>query len=249
MHSTPAIQINHLIKVFSLPHQLQDTFKERFINLFQKTTYEQFKALDEVNLQIENGDFIGIIGKNGSGKSTLLKIIAGIYTPTSGTVKVHGSLAPFLELGVGFQPELSARENISLNAALLGISKKQLQRHFQNIVDFAGIEKFFDLKMKNFSSGMKARLAFSIAKQADADIYICDEILAVGDEEFQQKCLKVFEEWKHAGKTIILVSHNLGLIEQFCNRAILIEQGKIVKEGKVQEVLTKYHELSSSVIT
>lgn len=235
------IQIRDLTKVFSLPHQLQDTFKERFINLFRKTSYEHFKALDSVNLQIDPGDFIGIVGKNGSGKSTLLKIMAGIYAPTIGTVKVHGSLAPFLELGVGFQPELTARENISLNATLLGINRKKLRQHFQSIVDFAGIEKFLDLKMKNFSSGMKARLAFSIAKQADADIYLCDEILAVGDEEFQQKCLKVFEEWKKNGKTIVFVSHNLGLIERFCNRAVLVEQGKIIEEGQVREVLAEYH--------
>ncbi len=241
VHSTPAIHIDHLTKVFSLPHQLQDTFKERFINLFKKVTYEHFKALDDLNLQVERGDFLGIIGKNGSGKSTLLKIIAGIYMPTSGDVKVQGSVAPFLELGVGFQPELTARENISLNATLLGLNKKELHQHFQEIVDFAGIEKFLDLKMKNFSSGMKARLAFSIAKQANADIYICDEILAVGDEEFQQKCLKVFEEWKNEGKTIILVSHNLGLIEQFCNRTVLIEQGKIVHDGMVKETLSQYH--------
>lgn len=238
----PAIEANQVSKIFLIPHQKRDTLKESFLNIFKKKTYEKFNALHHVNLTVNKGEFVGIVGRNGSGKSTLLKIMAGIYQPTSGSLKTQGSIAPFLELGIGFQHELTARENIFLNATLLGLSRKQIISKFHKIVGFAEIEKFLDLKIKNYSSGMQARLAFAIAKEADAEIYLCDEILAVGDEQFQQKCLAVFKEWKQQGKTIVFVSHNAALVEQFCDRAVLLEKGQITFSGSPGEVLQQYHQ-------
>ena len=237
----PSITLTSVSKTFLIPHERRDTLKENFLRFFHKKNYEKFNALEAIDLQIMPGDFLGIVGKNGSGKSTLLKIIAGIYMPSNGKVKVQGHIAQFLELGIGFQPELTARENIYVNATLLGMDRKEINKKFKEIIQFAEIENFLDLKIKNYSSGMKARLAFSIAKEADADIYLCDEVLAVGDEQFQQKCLEVFKVWKQQGKTIILVSHNASLIEQFCNQAILLEHGKIIINDKPQKVVDYYH--------
>ncbi len=234
------ITLKSVSKTFILPHEKRDTLKENVLKVFKKRTYESFMALRDVTLDIQKGDFFGIVGKNGSGKSTLLKIIAGIYAPTSGIVKVEGSIAPFLELGVGFQEDLTGRENIFINATLLGLNKKEIKQKFADMVDFAEVPNFLDLKIKNYSSGMRARLAFAIAKEADADIYLCDEILAVGDERFQQKCFNVFWEWKRQGKTIVLVSHNAALISEFCNRAVLLEDGKIIKKGTGDDVLAEY---------
>ncbi len=236
-----ALELTDISKKFVLPHEKRDTLKENFLGLLKKRTFEQFKALENVNLMVGKGDFIGIIGKNGSGKSTLLKVMAGIYKPDSGKMEVNGEIAPFLELGIGFQPELTARENIRVNATLLGLTKKQIQQKFDDIVAFAEVKKFLDLKMKNFSSGMQARLAFAIAKEADADIYLCDEVFAVGDEAFQQKCVEVFEDWKKQGKTLVLVSHNPAVITQFCTKAILLEKGKVVAGGEAEKVIDEYH--------
>lgn len=236
-----AIKIDNISKTFKVPHERRDTLKESLLGMGRRRTYEDFNVLNDVNIEVNSGDFIGIVGKNGSGKSTLLKLIAGIYRPTSGNVRVHGRIAPFLELGVGFQPELSARENIIVNGTLLGLTLKQIKEKFAEIVKFAEIENFLDLKIKNFSSGMKARLAFAIAKEADADIYLCDEVLAVGDEGFQRKCLEVFEAWKKAGKTIILVSHNASQIENLCSRAMLLDEGSVAMEGDPVEVIAEYH--------
>lgn len=234
------IHIQNVSKTFRLPHEKRNTLKENIIKLGRKRTYEQFKALQNLSIGVNRGDFIGIVGRNGSGKTTLLKVIAGIYRPSEGEVTVHGSIAPFLELGVGFQPELTGRENIVVNATLLGLTRKQIKEKFEKIVAFAEIRNFLDLKIKNYSSGMKARLAFAIAKEADADIYLCDEVLAVGDEGFQQKCLEVFRQWKQEGKTIILVSHNSEQIEELCNRAILLENGRLIKDGQPNEVVAEY---------
>lgn len=236
------IHIQNLSKTFKLPHERRDTLKENLLKIAKKRTYEQFHALRNVSLGIQKGDFVGIVGRNGSGKTTLLKIIAGIYQPSEGKVQVYGRIAPFLELGIGFQPELSARENIIVNATLLGMTRPQIREKFEEIVRFAEIKNFLDLKIKNYSSGMKARLAFSIAKEADADIYLCDEVLAVGDEGFQRKCLEVFQQWKKQGKTIILVSHNSDQIEQLCTRAVLLEKGQLIKDGKPQEIVDEYHQ-------
>ncbi len=238
-----AISAADISKAFIVPHERRDTLKEGFINLFRKRTYEHFRALDCVSFQLRPGEFLGIVGRNGSGKSTLLKILAGIYRADSGKLDIRGEIAPFLELGVGFQQELSARENIYLNGTLLGLTRKEIKARFDSIVDFAGVRNFIDLKIKNFSSGMRARLAFAIAKEADADIYLFDEIMAVGDEDFQQKCLNVFREWKDNGKTVVFVSHTPNLVEEFCNRAILLDGGKVVFDGTPGETITEYHRL------
>lgn len=234
------LELTGIHKSFLLPHERRDTLKENVLHLFKKRTYEHFKALQDINLTLASGDFVGIVGRNGSGKSTLLKIIAGIYEPDEGKIAVTGRMAPFLELGIGFQPELTARENIVLNATLLGLPPKTIAARFKQIVDFAEVENFLDLKIKNFSSGMQARLAFAIAIQTDADLYLCDEVLAVGDQGFQAKCRAVFKEWRQQGKSAILVSHAPALIAEFCNRVILLEQGKIVSVGQPAAVLAEY---------
>ena len=236
-----AIKIDDISKTFKVPRERRDTLKESLLGIGRRRTYENFNVLNNVNIEVNSGEFFGIVGRNGSGKSTLLKLIAGIYKPSRGNVRVHGRIAPFLELGVGFQPELSARENIIVNGTLLGLTRKQIKEKFNEIVKFAEIENFLDLKIKNYSSGMKARLAFAIAKEADADIYLCDEVLAVGDESFQRKCLEVFELWKKAGKTIILVSHNASQIEKLCSRAMLLDGGIVAMEGSPVQVIAEYH--------
>ncbi len=238
----PAVEVNSVSKTFILPHERRNTLKENVINVFKKRTYENFRALDDVNLVINRGEFVGIVGKNGSGKSTLLKVIAGIYRPCEGSVKTDGDIAPFLELGIGFQDDLSARENIFINGTLLGLTRAEIRERFERIVAFAEIGNFLDLKIKNFSSGMRARLAFAIAREADAQIYICDEMLAVGDEEFQKKCMEVFRGWKKEGKTILVVSHNPQIIRDFCTRAVLLDHGKILAEGLPDAVLDQYHQ-------
>jgi ABC-type polysaccharide/polyol phosphate transport system ATPase subunit len=226
-----AIKVLNVNKTFLIPHEKRDTLKENIVGILRRKCYEKFDALHDISFSVNSGEFLGIVGKNGSGKSTLLKILAGIYKPNAGKVEVNGKIAPFLELGIGFQPELTARENIAVNATLLGFTKKDIRKKFDEIVEFAEIGNFLDLKIKNFSSGMKARLAFAIAKETDADIYLCDEVLAVGDEQFQQKCLEVFRKWKQEGKTIVLVSHNSTLIKEFCSRVIRLEDGGIVLDG------------------
>lgn len=254
-----AISVTGLSKQFVLPHEKRDTLKESVLHFLRGRglsrsgaagrgagtlggrTYEKFNALEDVNLQVEKGDFIGIVGKNGSGKSTLLKIIAGIYQAGSGEVEVEGRVAPFLELGIGFQPELTARENIFINGTLLGMTRKEIVRKFDDIVAFAEVENFLDLKIKNFSSGMRARLAFAIAKEADADIYLCDEVLAVGDATFQGKCIEVFKKWHLDGKTIVLVTHDSGRVRELCNRAVVLESGRLVFDGGAAEAMDEYH--------
>ena len=201
---------------------------------------EKFEALKDVNLHINMGEFIGIIGKNGSGKSTLLKLIANIYSPTKGDIYINGSISPFLELGIGFNGDLSARENVYLNGVILGLSRQQIDNLYKKIVQFAGLEDFMEMKLKNFSSGMQVRLAFSIASSVDANIYLCDEVLAVGDIDFQKKCLRTFEDLKKAGKTIVFVSHDLDTIKQFCTKTYLLEKGRVVKEGATEDVVDYY---------
>jgi ABC-2 type transport system ATP-binding protein len=235
------IEIKSVGKTFLVPHEQRNTLKENVINIFKKRTCEKFNVLEDVNFTVNKGDFLGIVGRNGSGKSTLLKMIAGIYKPSRGEIKVSGAIAPFLELGIGFQDDLSARENIFINATLLGLTRAEIKNKFNGIVEFAGVENFLDLKIKNFSSGMRARLSFSIAKEADADIYLCDEIFAVGDEQFRKKCTETFTKWKSDGKTILMVSHNPSVINDFCNRAVWLERGRILSEGNPSAVLDEYH--------
>lgn len=239
----PIVSVENVSKQFRIPHEKRDTLKENVLNFFHKMEYEEYQALSDINFHLNPGEFFGVVGRNGSGKSTLLKLIAGIYQPTSGTIKANGSMAPFLELGVGFQPELTARENIHMNATLLGLDRKKIEQKFDQIIAFAEIENFVDLKLKNFSSGMRSRLAFAIAKEADADLYLVDEVLAVGDEQFQKKCLDVFRQWKSQGKSLLFVSHNPGLVTELCERAVLLEKGRQIAIGPADKVMDKYHQL------
>ena len=206
----PVIEVSGVSKTFRLPHERRTTLKEHVLHPFDRTTYEVQQALDDVSFTVEEGEFFGIIGPNGSGKSTLLKILAGIYRQDAGTVRVDGRLSPFIELGVGFNPELTARDNVRINGTLLGLGKRELDERFDEIFEFAGLERFVDQKLKNFSSGMQVRLAYSIAIQVEFDILLLDEVLAVGDAEFQEKCFATFDEFRERGKTIVLVTHGLG---------------------------------------
>jgi lipopolysaccharide transport system ATP-binding protein len=220
------IEVKALSKVFDLPQERYSTLKQHFVNVFASKKVERFKALDNVSFDIKAGEFFGIIGSNGSGKSTLLKILAQIYKPTAGQVRIGGRLSPFIELGVGFNQELTARENVFLNGAILGLSHKQIEKSFVEIFEFAELERFKDQKLKNFSSGMQVRLAFSIAIRAEAEILLVDEVLSVGDSEFQQKCFEVFRRLKKEGKTVVFVSHALSVVEEFCDRVLVLDRGK-----------------------
>ena len=234
------IKLNDVSKIFEIPHEKNETLKGRFLNPFRKIPKDEFKALNDINFSIKKGEFVGIIGKNGSGKSTLLKILAGIYAPSDGRVEVKGHLVPFLELGVGFNPDLTGRENIFLNGTILGMTRKYIKSKFDEIVDFAEINEFIDLQVKNYSSGMITRLAFSIAIQARAEVYLLDEILAVGDSQFQKKSLKKMLELMNSGATVILVSHSMDDIKKYCDRVIFLEKGTIEFDGNVEVGVEKY---------
>ena len=242
----PAVKIENLSKIFRIPHEKRDTLKENILHFHRRVHTENFQALKNINLDIQPGEFVGIIGKNGSGKSTLLKIMANIYKPTSGEISINGTISPFLELGIGFNGDLSARENVYLNAIILGLSRKEVDKKYDEIVSFADLYDFMEMKLKNFSSGMQVRLAFAIAAMIDADIYLCDEVLAVGDIDFQKKSLGTFKDLKKKGKTVVLVSHDLDAIMGFCTKTILLEKGKIVKAGDTQEVVNYYVHKSDS---
>jgi ABC-type polysaccharide/polyol phosphate transport system ATPase subunit len=235
-----AIEATDVSKAFRLPHQHRTTLKEYFKHPLQRTTYERQLALDHVSFGIPHGEFFGIIGPNGSGKSTLLKILAGIYRQDRGAVNIDGVLSPFIELGVGFNTELTARDNIRINGTLLGLSTSELKRRYDEIVGFAELERFVDQKLKNFSSGMQVRLAYSIAIQVDFDILLLDEVLAVGDDSFQQKCMVTFERFRSEGKTMVLVSHDLDAISRHCDRALLLEGGVTRAIGPPDEVIDAY---------
>jgi ABC-2 type transport system ATP-binding protein len=237
----PMIQVENVSKDFLLPHLRQTTVKSRVLNVFRKTrTIETQHALRDISFVVERGEFFGVAGRNGSGKSTLLKILAGIYVPTRGSVSVHGRLVPFIELGVGFNPELTGRENVYLNGALLGFSKGEVSEMYDDIVAFAELEESMDQKLKNYSSGMQVRIAFSVATRAKADILLIDEVLAVGDVAFQQKCFTHFHALKERGTTIVFVTHNMSAMREFCDRAILIENCGILAEGSAEEIAARY---------
>ena len=237
-----AVEVAGVSKSFRLPHQQQTTIKEHFLHPFRRVTYETQRALGNVSFAIEPGEFFGIIGPNGSGKSTLLKILAGIYRQDSGTVRIDGLLSPFIELGVGFNFELNARDNVRVNGTLLGLSRRELDARFDEIIAFAELERFVDQQLKNYSSGMLLRLAYSIAIQVDFDILLLDEVLAVGDQSFQAKCFETFKTMREAGKTIIFVSHDLVSVERFCDRALLLRDGRMRALGTPDEVIARYHE-------
>lgn len=244
----PVVVVKDLKKTFKLPHESHSGFKQIVTNAFKKNKkrgYEIQEVLKGVSFEVNRGDFFGIVGRNGSGKSTLLKLLAGIYSPDSGSVAINGSVVPFIELGVGFNPELTGRENVYMNGALLGFSHHEMDDMYDDIVSFAELERFMDQKLKNYSSGMQVRLAFSIAIKAQGDILILDEVLAVGDEAFQRKCNNYFEEIKKdKSKTIILVTHSMDSVRKYCNKALLIKQGAVLIQGSPYDVAREYTELN-----
>jgi len=245
MDKDVAISIRNVKKSFYLPRHRADSVKEKMTQVFRRKDkgVDYYEALKGLSFDIRKGEFVGVLGRNGAGKSTLLKIIAEIYRPTSGRVKVRGKLVPFIELGVGFNKDLSGKDNVYLNGALLGFSKKEVDEMYSSIVEFAELEDYMDQKLKNYSSGMKVRLAFSVAIKADADILLLDEVLAVGDAAFQRKCYEYFDSLKERKKTIVFVTHNMSAVRQYCDRAILIEDGKVACDSGADEVATQYLEL------
>jgi len=242
--AAPAVMVEHLSKRFVLPHQQYSTFKERALHPFASRTYDTLHAVDDISVEIAQGEFFGIVGRNGSGKSTLLKCLAGIYEADDGHAAVRGRLSPFIELGVGFNPDLTARDNVIINAIMLGLTRREARERFDEIIAFAELEEFLDLKLKNYSSGMSVRLAFSVAIQVDADVLLVDEVLAVGDAAFQQKCFEQFHRLKDAGKTIVFVTHDMSSVERFCDRAMLIERGRVLSIDAPHAIARAYNELN-----
>ena len=245
-HKEIAIKVEGVYKDFRLPHDKSDTLKSVFVNPFNKRRklFERQHALKDISFEIPKGEFFGIVGRNGSGKSTLLKIIAGIYKPTKGSISVSGRLVPFIELGVGFNPELTGRENVYLNGALMGFSEKEVDEKYNAIVDFAELERFMDQKLKNYSSGMQVRLAFSVATVlADSEVLLIDEVLAVGDADFQRKCFEYFKKLKKDKKTVVFVSHDMSAIREYCDRAVLIDNSKLVYSGSADDTAKEYTRL------
>lgn len=246
-----AIKIKGVYKDFKLPHEKINSLKNVFTNslsyIRKRRTFETQHALKDIDLDIKKGEFFGIVGRNGSGKSTLLKILAGIYQPTKGKASVNGKLVPFIELGVGFNPELTGRENVYLNGALLGFSQKEVEEKYEEIVNFAELEEFMDQKLKNYSSGMQVRLAFSMAVRAKADILLIDEVLAVGDVDFQRKCFDYFKKLKLENTTVVFVSHDMDAVGEYCDRAMLIEKNQVIMTGNTNKVAEEYMKLFTNV--
>jgi ABC-2 type transport system ATP-binding protein len=236
------ISVQNVSKDFVLPHEKVNSIKSLFTSAAKGRNKgkETQHALKDISFEIKQGEFFGIVGRNGSGKSTLLKILAGIYQPTAGKTYTHGKLVPFIELGVGFNPELTGRENVYLNGAMLGFSRKETQAMYNDIVAFAELERFMDQKLKNYSSGMQVRLAFSMATRAKADILLIDEVLAVGDADFQRKCFAYFKELKKNKKTVVFVSHDMDAVREYCDRAMLIEDSEIVEIGATDVIAQQY---------
>ncbi len=238
---TPAaVEVTNVSKAFAIPHEQRTTFKEYFLHPLSRMSFERNEVLKEVSFAIEEGEFFGVMGPNGSGKSTLLKIMAGIYQPDAGVARVRGQLSPFIELGVGFNFELNARDNIWINATLLGLTRREVRGKFDDILEFAELERFVDQKLKNYSSGMLVRLAFSISTLAPFDILLLDEVLAVGDQSFQQKCYDTFEGMRRDGKTVVYVSHELESVRLFCDRALLLRDGRVETVGDAGAVVDTY---------
>lgn len=240
-----AIKVEHVSKTFKLPHERTNSIKGALINFAKHTRgYEKQHVLNDISFEIKEGEFFGIVGRNGSGKSTLLKLLAGIYTPDKGDIQINGKLTPFIELGVGFNHELTGRENVFLNGSLLGFSRKEMLAMYQDIVEFAELGRFMDQKLKNYSSGMQVRLAFSIAIRTQSDILLIDEVLAVGDAAFQKKCFDVFRELKNKGKTIILVTHDMSSVERFCNRVLVLDKGRILDIVEAHQAASMYSRIN-----
>jgi ABC-2 type transport system ATP-binding protein len=238
------IEVTGLHKAFRIPEHRIESFKERAVHPLTRSEHRVLRALNDVSFQIHKGEFFGIVGRNGSGKSTLLKILASIYRADGGRVRMAGRMAPFIELGVGFNPELTARENGVLNGVLMGLTRREARRRLGEVIEFAELEEFVDLKLKNYSSGMMVRFAFAIMVQADADIMLVDEVLAVGDAAFAQKCMDVFHERRNAGKTIVLVTHDMGTVQSMCHRALLLDEGQIKYIGGADDAALRYYRLN-----
>jgi ABC-type polysaccharide/polyol phosphate transport system ATPase subunit len=241
-----AIVVDRVHKQFRLPHEQVHTLKERALHPFRQAQYDALPALRDVSFEVRRGGFFGIVGRNGSGKSTLLKCLAGIYRVDQGDIFVDGQMSTFIELGVGFNPDLAARDNVMINATMLGLSPKEARRRYDKIIDFAELHDFVELKLKNYSSGMMVRLAFSVAIQVDAEILLIDEVLAVGDAAFQQKCFDEFARIRRSHTTVLLVTHDMSSVERFCDEAILLEHGRLVENGDPEYVGTRYMELNFS---
>jgi ABC-type polysaccharide/polyol phosphate transport system ATPase subunit len=240
----PAVVVDRVSKTFKIPHHKPHTLKERVLHPLRRPQFDRLEALREVSVEVAEGEFFGIVGRNGSGKSTLLKCLAGIYEPSAGEVSVRGRLATFIELGVGFNPELTARDNVLINGTMMGLSRREAAARFDEVIAFAELEEFVDLKLKNYSSGMHVRLAFASAVQVDAEVLLVDEVLAVGDAAFQQKCFDEFQRMKDEGRTILFVTHDMASVERFCDRAMLLESGRIVSIGQPGQIGREYNELN-----
>jgi ABC-type polysaccharide/polyol phosphate transport system ATPase subunit len=238
------VRVNGLSKRFELPHEQVHTLKERVVHPTRRRRFEALQALDDVSFQVERGEFFGIVGRNGSGKSTMMKCLAGIYGADEGEMWLRGRMAPFIELGVGFNPELTARDNVIINAIMLGLTPAQARERYDDIIAFAELEEFVDLKLKNYSSGMHVRLAFSVMVHVDADVLLIDEVLAVGDAAFQQKCFDALNRAHDEGRTILLVTHDMDAVQRFCSRALLLERGVPVALGDAAAVTRRYLQLN-----
>jgi ABC-type polysaccharide/polyol phosphate transport system ATPase subunit len=242
--ASAAVSVDRVSKSFRLPHEQFFTLKERVLHPVRSRQFDLLEAVRDVSIEVGGGEFFGIVGRNGSGKSTLLKCIAGIYRKDTGSIKVRGRISPFIELGVGFSPELTARDNVMINAIMLGMTRREARARFDAILDFAELRDFLDLKLKNYSSGMLVRLAFSAAIQVQTEVLLIDEVLAVGDANFQQKCFDQFQRLKHEGRTILFVTHDMGSVERFCDRAMLLDRGRMVEIGDPAQVARSYNRLN-----
>ncbi|MDX6696699.1 MAG: type transport system ATP-binding protein [Solirubrobacteraceae bacterium] len=238
------IDVDRVSKTFRVPRQHVGTLKERAMHPFRRVEIDELRALEDVSFQVLEGEFFGIVGRNGSGKSTLLKCLAGIYKADTGRILIAGRLTPFIELGVGFNMELTALDNVVINGVMMGLTPAEARARFDDVIAFAELEDFLDLKLKNYSSGMQVRLAFSLMVQSDADVLLIDEVLAVGDAAFQQKCFNEFRRLRDEGRTIVLVTHDMATIERFCHRALLLERGHLMVIGDPGEVGARYMELN-----
>jgi ABC-type polysaccharide/polyol phosphate transport system ATPase subunit len=238
------VHVEQVSKTFRLPHQRYSTLKERALHPFTTRGYDAFRALEDVTFDVKRGEFFGVVGRNGSGKSTLLKCLAGVYGADAGQIDVVGRVSPFIELGVGFNPDLTARDNVVINAVMLGLSRREARRRFDEIIEFAELEEFVDLKLKNYSSGMSVRLGFSVAIQVDAEVLLVDEVLAVGDASFQRKCFDEFERLRDEERTILFVTHDMNSVERFCDRAMLIERGHMLDIGEPSDITKQYNEVN-----
>jgi len=239
-----AIRVTDLYKTFRIPQDKSTSLKSAALNVFKRKGYTELDAAMGINFEVKKGEFLGIIGRNGSGKSTMLKMLAGIYIPDKGKIEINGHLSPFLEVGVGFNPELTAHDNVYLSGTILGLTRKEIDEKYEEIVNFAELGEFMDQKVKNYSSGMQVRLAFSVAIQAHSEILLIDEVLAVGDTNFQGKCYKVFHDLKKQGRTIVFVTHAMEAVKEFCDRVILLKDGNIYKEGNPKDVIADYDRLN-----